>query len=77
MTTSRELPCCAVELSALTFSLMVNFIELCTFIPVSVTLIRFEGHSGSRRTKLKPVSVTCSDPVEFKLCMIAKYIIDA
>ena len=51
--------------------MIVLLIELYLFIPHSVTLALFQGHSNVKMFALK---ILCSDPVKFKLCKIVKYI---
>ena len=49
---------------------MIN-VELYTFIPISVTLIVFQGHSSVKQFQL---IILCSYPIKLKLCGIVKYI---
>ena len=50
---------------------MVLLIELYPFIPLSVTLIVFEGHSSVKRCGLK---ISCSYTIKKKLFRIVKWV---
>ena len=51
--------------------MMVVFIELYPFIPLSVTLIVFQGHNSVRQFLLK---ILCAYPFKLKLCTIVDYV---
>ena len=56
--------------------MMVVLIELYPLIPLSVTLIAFQGHSSVKKVKLK---ILYSYLMKLKLCMIiddAKYVMN-
>ena len=50
---------------------MVVLIKLDPFIPVSVTMIEFKGHSSVKQFELK---ILRSYPTELKFCLIVDYI---
>ena len=47
-------------------------IESYLFIPLSMTLTTFQGHSNAKQFKLEMIS---SYPIKLKLCRIVKYVI--
>ena len=56
-------------ISSDTVNLMVLLFELCLFVPLSLTLTIFQGHSS-----IKHVNVMCSYPIKQRLHRIVKYV---
>ena len=50
---------------------MVLLSELYPFIPLSVTLIIFQGHNSVEQSQVK---ISCSYPIKLKLCTIVYYV---
>ena len=51
--------------------MMVELIEFYPFIPLSVTLMVFQGHSSVKQFELK---ILCSYLIKLKLCTIVDYV---
>ena len=51
--------------------MMVALVELCPIMPLSVTLIVFQGHSSVNQFQLR---ILCSHLAELKLCAIFDYV---
>ena len=49
---------------------MAVFIELYPFIPLSVSMTVFQGHSSVKQVELK---ILCSNLIKLKLCVIVDY----
>ena len=61
----------AINVVNIKLFMMVMLIEVCLFIPLSVTLTMFQGHSSVRQFQ---VEILCSHPIKLKLCRIVKCI---
>ena len=51
--------------------MMIVLIELCPFLPFSVTLIVFQGHSSVKQFELK---MLYSYPIKLKVCTIVDFV---
>ena len=57
----------AINMMTVKLCIVVVPIELCPSIPLSVTLIVFQGHSSVEQFLIK---IVCFNPIKLKHCMI-------